>query len=130
MATAPVDHGQLNKVLLASTLLETRRLQVGDGTISKDDGIVQGEGTGTSSFIATAAGTTTAVTKARKGSSFMLAPVNAAAGLLLRTKTCSWSAAATGSNGFAELVFVVSATGAGAPAGTEAFTFIYMNDVT
>lgn len=46
-------------------------------------------------------------------------PANAAAGLLVKTKSCYVSNVTTGS-----FIFNTSATGAGAPAGTETFAYI------
>lgn len=46
-------------------------------------------------------------------------PTNAAAGLLMRSKTCWVDTIAAGS-----FVFNISATGSGAPAGTETFDYL------
>ena len=80
-------------------------------------------GVGAGSFVATAAALTT-ITDAdiTATSCITIFPSNAAAGLLLRTKTCY---IVTGSGSF---TFNVSATGAGAPAGTEAFEYIFLRE--
>lgn len=76
---------------------------------------------GSASFTATAAGATTVSnTLVNSGSNIIFFPTNAAAALLQRTKTCYVSNLASGS-----FIFNVSATGAGAPAGTETFGYTY-----
>jgi hypothetical protein len=77
---------------------------------------------GSGSFQATAAGSTT-VTNANipANANIIFDPANAAAGLLLRSKTCS---IATG-NSAGSFVFSVSATGAGAPGGSETFAYFF-----
>lgn len=52
----------------------------------------------------------------------IVVPVNGPAGLLLKTKSC-WSD--TFANG--SFVFNVSATGAGAPSGSELFNYLFWN---
>ena len=75
----------------------------------------------TGSFVATAASVTT-VTDASVGAStrIIVYPANAAAGLVSRTNSCFVT---TGAGSF---TFTVSATGAGAPAGTELFNYIVL----
>jgi hypothetical protein len=81
-----------------------------------------GDGTrvGSGSFQATAAAITT-VTNANvpASASIIFDPSNAAAGLLLRSKTCFIP---TG-NSAGSFTFQVSATGAGAPGGSETFAY-------
>lgn len=71
-------------------------------------------------FQATAAAVTT-VSNANipASANILFDPANAAAGLLLRTKTAS---IATG-NSAGSFVFTISATGAGAPSGSETFNY-------
>lgn len=71
-------------------------------------------------FQATAAATSTVSdSNVPANSTIVFWPMNAAAGLLERTKTCS---IATG-NSAGSFVFSVSATGAGAPGGSETFGY-------
>jgi parallel beta-helix repeat protein len=80
---------------------------------------IRGDRTG--SFTATAAGTSTISDQNINASMVpIVMPSNAAAGLLTQTKTCYLGTVADGS-----FTFLVSATGAGAPAGTETFVYSY-----
>lgn len=89
-----------------------------------DSGLVNDPVSGTAGSgvgsIAVAAASITSVTDAKVQSSDQVIcfPSNAAAGLLLQTKTCWVDTVAAGS-----FNFNVSATGAGAPAGTETFSY-------
>lgn len=53
----------------------------------------------------------------------LIIPVDAGANLLARSKTCYADTYANGS-----FIFHVSATGAGAPAGTEVFNYLFINN--
>lgn len=78
---------------------------------------------GLGTFTATAAGVTT-VTDASiaAGSVVVIFPVSAAAGLIVKSKSCYVTPAA------GSFTFTISATGAGAPAGTEVFSYISMTE--
>jgi hypothetical protein len=69
-------------------------------------------------------GSTITVTDSRMLSTggAIIVPVNAAAALLLKTKSCWIDTQANGS-----FVFNVSATGAGAPSGSEQFNYLFFN---
>lgn len=84
---------------------------------------VAGIGLDGGSFTVTAAGTTT-ITDANVVTSSLVqfSPTNGPAGLLVATKTCYIGAVSAGS-----FTFLVSATGAGAPAGTETFSYVSIN---
>lgn len=70
-------------------------------------------------FTVTAAGVTTiSDTNVTTGSRVVIFPTNTAAGLLTRSKSCWVDTISAGS-----FVFNVSSTGAGAPAGTETFSY-------
>ena len=99
-----VDHGGAHK---RYSLLEV------------DTGLAGGA-VGVGEFTATAAALTT-ITDAsvRANSQVMCFPSNAAGGLLAQNKSCYTGTIAAGS-----FTFVVSATGAGEPAGTETFSYI------
>ena len=115
MATAPVDHGSLNRVFDNLTVTGGQKFS---GVTTTKAHI--GSGLTEASFTATAAGVTTVPLSgsAKLGGQVCFYPTNAAAGLLLRTKTC-WMTTADDAG-----TFNVSATGAGAPAGTETFGVI------
>lgn len=88
-----------------------------------DANAICGTGLDCGSFTATAAGTTTISDANILASSLVtFSPTNGPAGLLLATKTCYIGAVSAGS-----FTFLVSATGSGAPAGTETFTYFSMN---
>lgn len=90
------------------------------GSTKKNIQFLSGIGPAGGTFQATAGAVTTIVDANVPASAHILfSPGNAAAGLLDRTKTLS---IATG-NSAGSFVFTVSATGAGAPAGTETFTY-------
>lgn len=77
---------------------------------------------GSGSFQAAAAAATTVTNSNVPASANIIwEPANAAAGLLVRTLTCS---VATG-NSAGSFTFNVSATGAGAPAATETFAYFF-----
>jgi hypothetical protein len=82
--------------------------------------LADGLGTFTSDADASTTVTDTAV---KSTSRIIVFPTNAAAGLLLRSASC-FVTPGTGS-----FTFNVSATGAGAPAGTETFAYVSINDV-
>ncbi len=79
---------------------------------------------GVGTFTATAAGTTT-ISDSGIGASAQIAvfPTSSDGGLLLRTKSCYVGAVSAGS-----FTFVVSSTGAGAPAGTETFCYMHFTE--
>mgnify|MGYP001586676757 CR=1 FL=1 len=79
---------------------------------------------GLGTFTASAAAVTTVTDAAIKSTSrIVIFPTSAGGGLLLRSNSCH-VAAGTGS-----FTFNVSASGAGAPAGTETFAYLSINDV-
>lgn len=79
-----------------------------------------GPGVCSGTFQATAAAVTTiSDANVPANATIIFDAANAAAGLLLRSKTCS---IATG-NSAGSFVFTVSATGAGAPGGSETFAY-------
>lgn len=84
---------------------------------------INGLGFDSGSFTATAAGTTT-ITDANVAATSLVvfAPTNGPAGLLVKSKSCYIGAVSAGS-----FTFLVSATGSGAPAGTETFAYFAMN---
>lgn len=85
---------------------------------------ITGGGAGSGSFTCTAAAISTiADTDVAATSYVTVTPSNAAAGLLLRTKTCWVDTIAAGS-----FLFNVSASGAGAPAGTETFNYVIQRE--
>ena len=103
MATAPVDHGSLNRVFDNLTVTGGQKFT---GVTTTEAHI--GTGLTESVFTATAAGATTIslAGSAKTGGQVSFYPTNAAAGLLLRTKTC-WMTTADDAG-----TFNVSATGA------------------
>lgn len=99
-----VDHGGAHK---RYSLLEI------------DEGLAGGA-VGVGEFTATAAALTTITDSAvRANSQVMCFPTNAAAGLLAQNKSFYTSAIGVGS-----FKFIISATGASEPAGTETFAYI------
>lgn len=108
----PAEHGLSNQTL---DNLNTR------GTLSPR--CINGIGFDSGAFTATAAGTTTISDSNIVTSSIVtFSPTNGPAGLLLATKTCYVGAVSAGA-----FTFLVSATAAGAPAGTETFVYHTMN---
>lgn len=81
-------------------------------------------GIGVGQFTATAAGVTTvsdaAITSTAK---VIVFPANGPAGLLVKSKSCFVDTIGTGS-----FVFNCSATGSGAPAGTEIFAYMFLTE--
>jgi len=91
-------------------------------------GIVRGTaysgGIGVGVFTATAAGTTTISDSAIAANALvMVTPTNGAGGLLIQSKSCYVGSVSAGA-----FTFVVSATGAGAPAGTETFSYMFLTE--
>ena len=81
-----------------------------------------GPGVGSGSFQATAAAITTISDASIPASANIICrPANAAAGLLMRSATCF---VPTG-NSAGSFTFQVSATGAGAPGGSETFAYFF-----
>ena len=106
MATAGFDHGYDNH-------------SCGNLTAGSITG-----GIGVGRIVATAAGTTTITDANVKSSSEVIfSALGSGAGLLLRTKTCYIGTVSNGS-----FTFIVSATGAGAPAGTETFSYFFLSE--
>jgi hypothetical protein len=109
MATVACDHGQAGKVVNRLTVNDhLGGTAVGVGTITKS---ADGSDTITHAAI-------------NANSQIIFSAAGSAAGLLLRTKTC-YIANINDTPGTA--IFWVSATGAGAPAGTETFSYIIHN---
>ena len=111
--TNPCTHGQSNETLDNLTVR---------GVFTAN--AITGTGLSSGTINVGAAGTTT-VTDANvgTGSVIVTSPFNSSGGLLARTKTCWVSGLFNGS-----FTFDVSATGAGAPAGTEQFSYIVNNE--
>lgn len=104
MTVNTVQHGQV------LTTIDTCTTNVAD----------MGLATGNGSFTMTAAGVlTVADANVNVNSTVVVFPTNAAAGLLVKGKSCWIGSIAAGS-----FVFNCSSTGAGAPAGTETFGYI------
>lgn len=81
-----------------------------------------GAGVGSGNFQSTAAAVTTITdTSVPASANIIWEPANAAAGLLMRSKTCFIP---TG-NSAGSFTFQVSATGAGAPGGSETFFYFF-----
>ena len=114
MGTSGVDHGYENH---SCGNLTANTITVGSLT---------GAGIGIGSFTVTAAGVTT-ITDANipSGAKVSFTAANALAGLLIATKSCYIG---TGTAVAGSFTFVVSATGVGAPAGTESFNYFYINE--
>lgn len=92
------------------------KVRFGDG-ITK---VISTDSTGAGTFTSDAdASTTISDSRVLAASNISFAPTNAAAGLLVRTKTCYVDTISAGS-----FNFNVSSTGAGAPAGTETFSYV------
>lgn len=110
----------------------TAKADLGQGTGNYDDlyvedtlqaGKVTG-GLGGGTFTATAAALTTiSDSDIVATSNVIVVANNAAAGLLMQSKTCYVSGIGAGF-----FTFVVSATGSGAPAGTEAFQYLFLRE--
>lgn len=114
MAVAPVFSGQLNAEFGKLTTTDTTSHNAG----------VSGTFVGVGSFTATAAGVTTISDAAvQANSKVIFCAATASAGLLMQAKTCWVDTILSGS-----FVFNVSATGAGAPAGTEAFNYFVLSE--
>ena|SRR3990167_7477869 len=111
--TNPCTHGLSNETI---DNLTVRGLLTCDAA--------RGGGLDTATFGVEAAGTTTVSNARVKAADSQIIPfaTNAGAGLLLRTKTCWISDIADGS-----FIFNVSATAAGAPAGTETMAYMTGN---
>ena len=105
MADAPVDHGQMNRTTVNHKINNT----------------VGGSAVGGGSFTATAAAQTTITdSDIPSSATIVITPTSVPASRLLQDKR--WSVVAT-TGGFN---FNVSATGAGAPAGTETYSYIFV----
>ena len=111
--TNPCTHGASNETL---DNLTVRGVFAANAII--------GPGLHASTFGVDADGSTTVSNTRVKAadSQIMVFPTNAEAGLLLRTKTCWISNIVDGS-----FIFNVSATAAGAPAGTETMAYLTSN---
>ena len=87
---------------------------------------ITGNAVGIGTFTATAAGVTTVTdTNIPAGAEVVFCPANAAAGLLVKSNSCYIG---TGAGVAGSFTFVVSATGVGAPAGSEVFTYFFISE--
>lgn len=125
MGTAGADVGwdkELGDVTVTSLNLKSGDATLSSGGLLTVSRISGGIGGGT--FTATAAAlTTVSDTSIVATSRVIVVPNDATAGLLARSKTCYVSGIGAGF-----FTFVVSATGAGAPAGTEVFQYIFLRE--
>lgn len=96
---------------------------VDSGSLRKNIGGFQGIGTGSGSFqpAANTSINTVSDVNVPANANIIIAPANAAAGLLSRITSCF---VATG-NSAGSFVFNASATAANPPAGTETFNYFY-----
>jgi hypothetical protein len=112
MPVNAVQHGQ------SLTTIDT----LVSGATTVNSGLT-GLSVGTGSFVVTAASVTTVADAAvSAGTRILVSAANSAAGLLMRTNSYFVT---TGSGSF---TFTVSATGAGAPAGTELVNYIVLSE--
>ena len=108
MATKPVWHGSDFSTFPNATLDSLNGKSVAAGTFTSDaDGA-----------------TSVSDTNITANSTVIFTPRDETAGLLARTKTLYIDTVSAGS-----FIFHVSATAAGAPAGTEVFSYVAINEI-